>query len=199
VRRGWCYNSDRSLGKARLSITSFSGLSPFAGTHRNGRNAPLAGAHDLKHGCAGSPARYDCAVLQVLRAEDALAIAEAARRRSRDEQAMAQYLGLGRGSTCAKGPLLDGTLLRCPEAVDLAAFESEEGQRLENAIAQLSPDAQRELIALIWLAQRPLLSFEAALRRTRRIPPAAQPGYLLGIRLERYIADGLRRLGCPGS
>src|SRR3954469_10229153 len=54
-------------------------------------------AHDLKHGCAGSPARYDCAMLQALRAEDALAIAEVARRRSRDEQAMAQYLGIGRG------------------------------------------------------------------------------------------------------
>jgi hypothetical protein len=43
------------------------------------------------------------------------------------------------------------------------------------------------------------LSFEAALRRTRRIPPAAQLGYLMGIRLERYIADGLRKLGCRGS
>jgi hypothetical protein len=47
--------------------------------------------------------------------------------------------------------------------------------------------------------QRPLLSFEAALRRTRRIPPAAQPGYLMGIRLERYIAEGLRKLGCGGG
>ena len=46
---------------------------------------------------------------------------------------------------------------------------------------------------------RPLLSFEAALRRTRRIPPAAQPGYLMGIRLERYIAEGLRKLGCGGA
>lgn len=62
-----------------------------------------------------------------------------------------------------------------------------------------SPDARRELIALIWLAQRPSLSFEAALRRTRRIPPAAQLGYLMGIRLERYIADGLRKLGCRGA
>jgi hypothetical protein len=79
------------------------------------------------------------------------------------------------------------------------AFESEEGWRLGTAIAQLSPDARRELIALIWLAQRPLLSFEAALRRTRRIPLAAQPGYLMGIRLERYIPDGLRKLGCRGS
>jgi hypothetical protein len=101
-----------------------------------------------------------------------------ARRRSRDEQAMTQYLGIGRGGARAKGAPLDGALLCCPDAVDLAAFESEEGRRLETAIAQLSPDARRELIALIWLVQRPL-SFEAALRRTRRIPPAAQPGYLI--------------------
>jgi hypothetical protein len=71
------------------------------------------------------------------------------------------------------------------------------GTRL--SLAQLSPDARRELIALIWLVQRPLLSFQAALRRTRRIPPAAQPGYLMGIRLERYIAEGLRKLGCGGA
>ena len=88
-------------------------------------------------------------MLQALRAEDALAIAEVARRRSRDEQAMAQYLGIGRGGVRAKGAPLDGTLLRRPDAVDLAAFESEEGRRLETAIAQLSPDAPRELIALI--------------------------------------------------
>jgi hypothetical protein len=34
------------------------------------------------------------------------------------------------------------------------------------------------------------------LRRTRRIPPPSQPGYLMDIRLERYIAEGLRKLGC---
>ena len=139
-------------------------------------------------------------MLQALRAEDALAIAEVSRRRSRDEQAMAQYLGIGRGA-CANGAPPDGMLLRLPgdSDVDLAAFESEERRRLEAAIAQLSPDARRELIALIWLVQRPLLSFEAALRRTRRIPPAAQPGYLMGIRLERYIAEGLHKLGCGGG
>ena len=156
-------------------------------------------AHDLKSGCAGSSGRYDCTMLQALRAEDALAIAEVSRRRSRDEQAMAQYLGIGRGRARAKGAPLEGMLLRCPDEVDLAAFESEERRRLEAAIAQLSPDARRELIALIWLAQRPLSSFEAALRRTRRIPPAAQHGYLMGIRLERYLADGLRKLGCRGA
>jgi hypothetical protein len=137
-------------------------------------------------------------MLQALRPEDALAIAEVSRGRSRDEQAMAQYLGIGRGAR-ANGAPLDGTLLRLPGDVDLAAFESEERRRLEAAIAQLSPDARCELIALIWLVQRPLLSFEAALQRTRRIPPAAQSGYLMGIRLERYIAEGLRKLGCGGA
>jgi hypothetical protein len=58
-------------------------------------------------------------MLQALRAQDALAIAEVSRRRSRDEQAMPQYLVIGRGS--------------------------EEWRRLEAAIAQLSPDARREL------------------------------------------------------
>src|SRR6476661_2403936 len=133
-------------------------------------------------------------MLQALRAEDALAIAEVSRRRSRDEQAMAQYLGIGRGARASGAPP-DGTLLRLPGDVDLAAFESEERRRLEAAIAQLSPDARRELIALIWLAQRPLLNFEAALRRTRRIPPAAQPGYLVGIRLERDRFAGAIRSG----
>jgi hypothetical protein len=46
---------------------------------------------------------------------------------------------------------------------------------------------------------RPLLSFEAALRRTRRIPQTAQTGYLMGIRLERYVAEGLRKLARRGA
>src|SRR5215831_20216951 len=108
-------------------------------------------------------------MLKALREEDALAIAEVSRRRSRDEQAMAQYLGIGRGLAPVKEAPLEGTLLRRSDTLDLEAFESEERQRLEAAIAQLSPEARRELIAL-WLVQRPLLSFEAALRRTRRIP-----------------------------
>ena len=111
---------------------------------------------------------------------------------------MVQYLGIGRGAR-ANTALPDGTLLRLPGDVDLAAFESEERRRLKAEIARLSPEARRELIALIWLVQRPSLSFEAALRRTRRIPPAAQPGYLMGIRLERYIDEGLRKLGCGGA
>src|SRR5215469_5728706 len=137
-------------------------------------------------------------MLKALRAEDALAIAEVSRRRSRDEQAMAQYLGIGRGHARVKGAPPEGTVLRRPDALDLAAFESEERRRLEAAIAQLSPEARRELIALIWLAQRPLLTFEAALRRTRRIPSAAQTGYLMGIRIERHIAEGLRKLSRRG-
>ena len=137
-------------------------------------------------------------MLQALRPEDALAIAEISRRRTRDEQAMVQYLGIGRGAR-ANTALPEGTLLRLHGDVDLAAFESEERRRLKAEIARLSPEARRELIALIWLAQRPSLSFEAALRRTRRIPPAAQPGYLMGIRLERYIDEGLRKLGCGGA
>lgn len=112
---------------------------------------------------------------------------------------MAQYLGIGRGGARVKEAPLEGMLLHRPDALDLAAFESEERQRLEAAIAQLSPEARRELIALIWLGQRPLSSFEAALRRTRRIPQTAQTGYLMGIRLERYIAEGLRKLGLRGA
>ena len=137
-------------------------------------------------------------MLQALRPEEALAIADVSRCRTRDERAMAQYLGIGRGAR-ADGAPPDGTLLRVPDNVDLAAFESDERRRLDAAIAQLSPEARRELIALIWLVKRPLLSFEAALRRTRRIPPSAQPGYLMGIRLERYIAERLRKLGCGGT
>ena len=93
-------------------------------------------------------------MLQALRPEDALAIAEISRRRTRDEQAMVQYLGIGRGAR-ANTTLPDGTLLRLPGDVDLAAFESEERRRLEAEIARLSPEARRELIALIWLVQRP--------------------------------------------
>jgi len=111
---------------------------------------------------------------------------------------MVHYLGIGQRTRANAAPP-DGTLLRLPGDVDLAAFESEERRRLEVTIAQLSPDARRELIALIWLVQRPTLSFEAVLRRAARIPPAAQPGYLMGIRLERYIAEGLRKLGCGAT
>jgi Protein of unknown function (DUF3775) len=133
-------------------------------------------------------------MLQALQIADALAIAEASRRRSRDERAMVDYLGIGR-----KGPRKTQTPPPSPlvitDTIDLAAFESEERRHLEQAIGALSPEARRELIALIWLAQRPSLDFSAAMRRTRRIPPPAQTGYLMGVRLERYIALGLEKLG----
>lgn len=133
------------------------------------------------------------AMLHALEIAEALAIAEVSRRRSRDEQAMVRYLGIGRKSGRAADPPV--SVLIKPDAVDLAAFESDERQRLEQAITRLSPEARRELIALVWLAQRPSLGFEAALRRTRRIPPPAQIGYLMGVRLERFVARGLEKLG----
>src|SRR5438045_8544883 len=100
-----------------------------------------------------------------------------------------------RGTPRGAAPPTPPGIRRLPGDVDLAAFESEERRHLEAAIAQLPSDARRELIALIWLVQRPLSSFQAALRRTRRIPPAAQPGYLMGIRLERYMSQGRGKRG----
>jgi hypothetical protein len=133
-------------------------------------------------------------MLQTLQIADALAIAEASRRRSRDERAMVDYLGIGRkGLRRAQTP--PPSPLVITDTIDLAAFESDERRHLEQAIEALSPEARRELIALVWLAQRPSLDFAAAMRRTRRIPPPAQTGYLMGVRLERYIALGLEKLG----
>jgi hypothetical protein len=133
-------------------------------------------------------------MLVALQIGDALAIADVSRRRSRDERAMVDYLGIGRRGA-RRRDIATPLPLATAEAVDLAAFESDERQRLEQAILRLSPEARRELIALVWLAQRPGLDFAAAPRRTRRIPPPAQTGYLMGIRLERYIAPGLEKLG----
>ncbi|HEX3973612.1 MAG TPA: hypothetical protein VHX19_19925 [Stellaceae bacterium] len=130
-------------------------------------------------------------MLQALQIADAIAIAEAARRRSRDERAMVDYLGIGRNGAQAQ-PL---TTLVIADTIDLAAFESDERRSLEQKIAALSPEARRELIAVVLLAQRPSLDFAAAMRRTRRIPPPAQTGYLMGVRLERSIALGLEKLG----
>jgi len=133
-------------------------------------------------------------MLQALQIADALAIAEASRRRSRDERAMVDYLGIGRkGLRKMQTPIPSPLVIT--DMIDLAAFESDERRHLEHAIEALSPEARRELIALIWLAQRPSLDFAAAMRRTRRIPPPAQTGYLMGVRLERYIALGLEKLG----
>ena len=137
-------------------------------------------------------------MLSALTISDALAIADASRRRSCDEQAMVEYLGIGRRGRRASETRPAARVLK-PDTVDLGAFESAERARLESAIAQLSPEARRELIALVWMGQRVSLSFAAALRRTRRIPPAAQTGYLMGMRLERYIAPGLERLADPAA
>ncbi|HEY1503243.1 MAG TPA: hypothetical protein VGF92_03030 [Stellaceae bacterium] len=134
-------------------------------------------------------------MLQALPIADALAIAEASRRRSRDERAMVDYLGIGgKDRSALKTPAPASLVI--PDTIDLAAFESDERRRLEWAIEALSSEARRELLALVWLAQRPSLDFAAAMRRTRRIPPPAQTGYLMGVRLERYIARGLEKLGC---
>jgi hypothetical protein len=130
-------------------------------------------------------------MLQALQIADAIAIAEASRRRSRDERAMVDYLGIGRKGRQA--PLPSPVLIT--ETIDLAAFESDERRPLEQKIEALAPEARRELIALVFLAQLPSLDFAAAMRRTRRIPPPAQTGYLMGIRLERAIALGLEKLG----
>jgi hypothetical protein len=89
-------------------------------------------------------------MLQALQIADALAIAEASRQRSRDEQAMVRYLGIGRRSRPAALSPAPGVLL--PDKIDLAAFESDERQRLEAAIVRLSPEARRELIA--WCSWR---------------------------------------------
>jgi hypothetical protein len=133
-------------------------------------------------------------MLQALQIADALDVAEASRRRSRDERAMVDYLGIGRKTRrSAQASAVPSFVIA--ETIDLAAFESNERQHLEQAIEALSPEARRELIALIWLAQRPSLDFAGAMQRTRRIPPPAQTGYLMGIRLERYLARGLERLG----
>jgi hypothetical protein len=133
-------------------------------------------------------------MLQALQIADALAIAEASRRRSRDERAMVDYLGIGRKGPRATQPAFPPPLV-IADTNDLAAFESNERRVLEQKIAALSPEARRELIALVFLAQRASLDFAAAMRRTRRIPPPAQTGYLMGVRLERAIALGLERLG----
>jgi Protein of unknown function (DUF3775) len=132
-------------------------------------------------------------MLTTLSPGEALAIAEAASRRSRDERAMVDYLGIGRKQRGGV-PLAPLPLIRA-EAIDLVAFESEERSRLHDALEALTSEARRELIALVWVGQHSSLSFAAALRRTRRIPASAQVGYLMSRRLERHIAAGLEKLG----
>jgi hypothetical protein len=130
-------------------------------------------------------------MLRALQIADAISIADAARERSRDERAMVDYLGIGRKASRMAPP----PAFVIAETIDLAAFESDERRSLQQKIEALSPDARRELIALVFLAQRPSLDFAGAMRRTRRIPPPAQTGYLMGVRLERAIAISLEKLG----
>ena len=85
-------------------------------------------------------------MLQALRPEGALAIAEVSRRRSRDEQAMAQYLNIGRGAG-ANGAPPGCTLLRLPGDVDLAVFESEERRRNRAAFARRPTRAHSAYLA----------------------------------------------------
>lgn len=134
-------------------------------------------------------------MLTALTAADALAIADIALRRSRDERAMVEYLGIGRRRDRSAG-MRPSHVLR-PTPVDLVAFESDERAQLHDALANLTKEARRELLALVFLGRSPSLSFDAALRRTRRIPAEAQAGYLLGQCLERHVPAGLEKLGYP--
>jgi hypothetical protein len=133
-------------------------------------------------------------MLKALSADDALAVAEISLQRSRDERAMVDYLGIGQRNAASRRSLPAFPLLR-PAAVDLAAFEGVERQALRDALERLTIEARRELIALIWFAKSPSLTFEAAHQRAWRIPAEAQISYLSGQRIERHVAAGLEKLG----
>ena len=132
-------------------------------------------------------------MLSALSIEDAIAIAEAAARRTRDERAMVDYLGVGRHRP-ARGLPDDLRLVR-PSNADLAAFDSIERRRLHELVAGLSVEARQELAALVWSGGSTRLVFARALRRAQRMPPEALLGYLVGRRLEQHIPAGLERLG----
>jgi hypothetical protein len=132
-------------------------------------------------------------MLSALLLEDALAIADAAARRSRDERAMVEYLGVGRRAPNPDIPAFP-QLVR-PGAADLAAFDSPERHRLHRLVAGLSAAARQELIALVWIGGSVRWDFARALLRARRIPVGAQVGYLVGRKLERHIPAGLAKLG----
>jgi hypothetical protein len=128
-------------------------------------------------------------MLEHLSRAQALALAEAAACVTRDERAMVDYLGIGRRAR-ARGPSPRTLVI----ATDPRAFESPERVALEAQLKALSPEARRELIALVWLGRGLSLDFAAAMRRARRIPEAAQVGYLLGVPLERRIPAALQKL-----
>ena len=106
---------------------------------------------------------------------------------------MLDYIGVGRRGRRRRDLPAPPSLV-IPTADELDAFESVETRRLRDLIAALSSEARRELLALIWYASSGSLDFDAALRRTRRIPPDAQAGYLMSRRLERHIPAGLAKL-----
>jgi hypothetical protein len=127
------------------------------------------------------------AMLHLLSIADAVSIAEAAAALARDERAMVKYLGIGR-----RGP--PGLPRIIPAAADLGAFDTDERRRLRALLEALSVDQRRELIALAWVGKSAALDFATALRRTRRIPPDAQVGYLMSRQLDRTVPAGLERL-----
>lgn len=130
-------------------------------------------------------------MLQHISLAEASAVAEAAARVARDERAMVEYLGIGKRRGQRAQLPAQGLIV----ASDPRAFESAEREALAARLRQLSPEARRELIALVWLARGVGLDPAAALRRARRIPEGAQVGYLLGVPLERRIPAALEKLG----
>ena len=138
-------------------------------------------------------------VLKALSAADATAIAEASAARTRDERAMVDYVGLGRRRAKRPIDLAVHPLVLVTGGAEIAAFESGEQRRLQDLVTRLTVEARRELIALAWVGQSPSLSFEAAMRRARRIPPDAQVGYLTSRRLELHIPAGLDKLTAAGG
>jgi hypothetical protein len=107
---------------------------------------------------------------------------------------MLDYLGVDRRRRRRGNDLPAHPSLVIPTADALDAFESVESRRLRDLIAGLSGAARRELIALVWFANSVSPDFDTALRRTGRIPPDAQTGYLMSRRLERHIPAGLDKL-----
>jgi len=133
-------------------------------------------------------------MLNALTIAKALVVAEAAGRCSRDEQAMVRYLNVAPRAGAAT---VRGSPPLAP-AVDPAAFDSPERRRLEALLASLAPESRLELIALAHLARAADADFAKAMRRARRIPAAAQIGYLMGRPLERQIPVALDKLGAKG-
>ncbi|HUB94590.1 MAG TPA: DUF3775 domain-containing protein [Stellaceae bacterium] len=124
-------------------------------------------------------------MLSALTEEMARSIADAAAALARDERAMVRYLGIGR-----RGP----PRLMPVAAADLGAFDTDERRHLRGLLESLSIDQRRELIALAWIGKSAALDFATALRRTRRVPPDGQVGYLMSRQLDRYVPAGLDRL-----